>query len=445
MAIDVKAIIGDTSSSVLTPAEIALLGLRRKAIKIQQENLEFNKQDSLLNTMEKFATDADTTAEFNQLHSELGNIGGDIDDPALKAKFSLINSYANEEHNKLKDFQNAVTEFDARNEFERDQLVGVESTDWGMGQINDKWWNETAQADYKKDVKDLSPIQNIELMAKIAGGYQNERGWSAWTTFREGTPGSVDYKKDSGYENSLRDIRLQGFDKYASESNLNSEEVAKIKSSFKKKDWNTALAVIVAESGGDHSASNENKGKIANKMASEDYAKFMTPELQANLQAKSDHFASVGEALVTGDIITSEEWNVIENGGYDVFVATQKNKKEELGGHYDQVDKELEKLKDLQIKYLDDQIETNKRKGFIQNIMNKFGGGRQQPPTPQQPQIPDQGAGARPTPPPTNTQGSIAQNPAMYKALYPNDPLAQAIVEGRAGPRGYKKGGLVKK
>ena len=68
-----------------------------------------------------------------------------------------------------------------------------------------------------------------------------------------------------------------------------------------------------------------------------------------------------------------------------------------------------------------------------------------QPPTPQQqPQIPDQGAGARPTPPPPNTQGSIAQNPAMYKALYPNDPLAQAIVEGRAGPRGYKKGGLVK-
>ena len=130
MAIDVKAIIGDTSSSVLTPAEIAQLGLRRKAIKIQQENLEFNKQDSLLNTMEKFATDADTTAEFNQLHSELGNIGGDIDDPALKAKFSLINSYANEEHNKLKDFQNAVTEFDARNEFERDQLVGVDSTVW---------------------------------------------------------------------------------------------------------------------------------------------------------------------------------------------------------------------------------------------------------------------------------------------------------------------------
>lgn len=97
--------------------------------------------------------------------------------------------------------------------------------------------------------------------------------------------------------------------------------------------------------------------------------------------------------------------------------------------------------------YLDDQIETNKRKGFIQNIMNKFGGGRQQPPTPQQqPPIPDQGAGAGPTPPPPpNTQGSISQNPAMYKALYPNDPLAQAIVEGRAGPRGYKRGGLVKK
>ena len=69
-----------------------------------------------------------------------------------------------------------------------------------------------------------------------------------------------------------------------------------------------------------------------------------------------------------------------------------------------------------------------------------------QPPTPQQqPQIPDQGAGAGPTPPPPNAQGSISQNPVMYKALYPNDPLAQAIVEGRAGPRGYKRGGLVKK
>ena len=69
-----------------------------------------------------------------------------------------------------------------------------------------------------------------------------------------------------------------------------------------------------------------------------------------------------------------------------------------------------------------------------------------QPPTPQQqPQIPDQGAGAGPTPPPSSTTGSIAQNPGMFKALYPNDPLSQAIVEGRVGPRGYKRGGLVKK
>tara|TARA_Y100000310_G_scaffold36671_1_gene34524 strand:+ start:1377 stop:6041 length:4665 start_codon:yes stop_codon:yes gene_type:complete len=94
---------------------------------------------------------------------------------------------------------------------------------------------------------------------------------------------------------------------------------------------------------------------------------------------------------------------------------------------------------------IDEKRNAQQKKGIMNRIRN-FGFGRQQPPTPQQqPQIPDQGAGAGPTPPPPNTQGSISQNPAMYKALYPNDPLAQAIVEGRAGPRGYKRGGLVKK
>ena len=373
MAIDIKAILGDTKSTVMTPAEIANLGLRRKAVKIQQENLEFNRQDSLLSSLEKFATNADTASEFNQLNSELNTISGQIDDPILKAKFGLISSYTNEEHNKYKDFQTSVAEFNARNEFERDQLVGVDSTDYGLGQVNDKWWNETAQKDYGKDVKDLSSTENIELMAKIAGGYQNNRGWNAWTTFREGTPGSADYKKDSNYENALKDIRSMGFDEYAKTTNLNAEEVAKIKSSFKKKDWNTALAVIMAESNAEHSAVNENESKalttedlwegvngfkqIANKVASEDYAKFMTPELQAQFQAKSEHFASVGEALVTGDIITAEEWNVIENGGYDVFIATQKMKKEELSGHYDTTEKEIKKLRDLQLAYTKENIE----------------------------------------------------------------------------------------
>jgi hypothetical protein len=108
---------------------------------------------------------------------------------------------------------------------------------------------------------------------------------------------------------------------------------------------------------------------------------------------------------------------------------------------------DTDKSKTILDQILEDE-EAQKKKGFMQNIMNRFGGGRQQqqPPTPQQqPPIPDQGAGAGPTPPPSSTTGSIAQNPGMFKALYPNDPLSQAIVEGRVGPRGYKRGGLVKK
>ena len=105
MAIDIKAILGDNKYTVMTPAEIANLGLRRKAVKMQQENLVFNRQDSLLSSLEKFATNADTASEFNQLNSELNTISGQIDDPILKAKFGLISSYTNEEHNKYKDFQ----------------------------------------------------------------------------------------------------------------------------------------------------------------------------------------------------------------------------------------------------------------------------------------------------------------------------------------------------
>ena len=47
MAIDLKAILGDTKSSIMSPSEIAQLGLRRKQMKMQQENIEFQKQNSL--------------------------------------------------------------------------------------------------------------------------------------------------------------------------------------------------------------------------------------------------------------------------------------------------------------------------------------------------------------------------------------------------------------
>ena len=102
----------------------------------------------------------------------------------------------------------------------------------------------------------------------------------------------------------------------------------------------------MAESGGDHSKFNKNKGQKQTTtelwenikaykqniavLGSKEYSKFMTPELQAEIAAKSDHYGAIKAALTTGNIITEEEWNVIENGDLESFLETKKTKMSHL-------------------------------------------------------------------------------------------------------------------
>ena len=365
MAIDLKAILGDTKSSIMSPSEIAQLGLRRKQMKMQQENIEFQKQNSLLSTIENAGNNATSQDEFNRIYMEANNLAQNITDPTLKAKHEIMMSSIDDEYIKFNDFQNTVMDFNKREQFERDQLLGVDSTDWGLGQINDKVWDESSNKWFNKSVNELSEVENIQMMAHIARNKDglNPRKWDAWTTTREGMgdENTVAGQNFRDAYNDVKDLNPKQLEQYINESNLSDDAIAQLRKSFKlPEDRKKAFATIMAESSGDHSAKGENKGKnldvtdlhegiqqytkITNKLSSEQYAKFMTPELASEFNAKNQHFAMIGEALVTNNMISPEEWQLINQGDLKAFQTVRDNKIKALDGQYKEVDGDIGKL-----------------------------------------------------------------------------------------------------
>jgi hypothetical protein len=53
----------------------------------------------------------------------------------------------------------------------------------------------------------------------------------------------------------------------------------------------------------------------------------------------------VGEALVTGNIIEPQEWEIIQNGDYNAFVSFKKNKITALTNQYNDTDTEIKNLR----------------------------------------------------------------------------------------------------
>ena len=104
MAIDIKAILGDTKSTIMTPAEMAQLGMKYKAMRMQQENIEFQKQNSLLSTIENAGNNATSQDEFNRIYLEAHNLQQNITDPTLKAKHEIMMSSIDDEYIKFNDF-----------------------------------------------------------------------------------------------------------------------------------------------------------------------------------------------------------------------------------------------------------------------------------------------------------------------------------------------------
>ena len=351
MAIDIKSILGATKSTIMTPAEIAQLGMRRKAMAMQQENIEFNRVNSQLNTLENYLANADSLEEFQTGNQSIARLMNETNDPTLKAKSELIMSHSRDDMTKLSNFQTAHENFKAYNDYEYNQLFSTDSTDHGVGQINDKVWNKRSQERFRKDVKDLTDVENIQFMAEIA---KNKAGLSPrklenWTTYREGVSGSdstagVNYRK---YYDEIRDLKGEALQSYLDSTPLSSEAKQELKRSFSNpEERKKAIATIMAESGGDHSKFNKNKGQKQTTtelwenikaykqniavLGSKEYSKFMTPELQAEIAAKSDHYGAIKAALTTGNIITEEEWNVIENGDLESFLETKKTKMSHL-------------------------------------------------------------------------------------------------------------------
>ena len=77
----------------------------------------------------------------------------------------------------------------------------VDSTDYGLFQINDKTWNEKSNSMFGKPVADLNNIENIELASFIAR--EDPRSWNNWVAFNKGN--HKQFEKFSDEEISLGD------------------------------------------------------------------------------------------------------------------------------------------------------------------------------------------------------------------------------------------------
>jgi len=60
----------------------------------------------------------------------------------------------------------------------------VDSSDYGLFQINDKTWNKTSNSMFGKPVGDLNDIENIELASFIAR--EDPRSWNNWVAYNKG-------------------------------------------------------------------------------------------------------------------------------------------------------------------------------------------------------------------------------------------------------------------
>ena len=140
-----------------------------------------------------------------------------------------------------------------------------DSTDWGYLQINDKVFDKTSIEKYGKPVNELSGFENIKLGAWISKKSPRKvgnttSGWNNWTAFWD--------KEDEKTGEELYKKHLDKSDKYYMSGGMSSAELKLIEKEFGNsydpgtglKNSNIAKAVIMAESGGDHSSINQNFG-----------------------------------------------------------------------------------------------------------------------------------------------------------------------------------------
>mgnify|MGYP003116732988 FL=1 len=148
----------------------------------------------------------------------------------------------------------------------------VDSSDYGLFQINDKTWNETSNSMFGKPVGDLNDIENIELASFIAR--EDPRSWNNWVAFNKGN------------HKQFKELT----DEQISETyNIPLDLIEYINQSFD----NPALAkqVMLAESGGKSTAVNVNytpqeEGKETISDTTKQESKQFTDEFEASVAPK---------------------------------------------------------------------------------------------------------------------------------------------------------------
>jgi len=125
----------------------------------------------------------------------------------------------------------------ANPDFESNQKIN--SSDYGLFQINDKYWSDTSNQLFNKNIADQSIEENIEMAAYIAKN--DPRGWNNWVAYNKQKHKEFDGITDEEIVN-----------KYG----VSPEAVQLINESFD--DPQTAKQVMLAESGGKQDAINVN-------------------------------------------------------------------------------------------------------------------------------------------------------------------------------------------
>jgi hypothetical protein len=144
----------------------------------------------------------------------------------------------------------------------------VDSTDYGLFQINDKVWDKTSQEFFGKNSQRLTPEENINFASWIVKNSprtvgKSTSGWNNWSVVLNGS-----YKK-----------HLNKSDSYYMAGGLSESNLRLIEQQFGD-DAQMAKAVMFAESGGKHSATNQNLAGGGSRGGSK--KKPFSPEWNAN-------------------------------------------------------------------------------------------------------------------------------------------------------------------
>ena len=269
------------------------------------------KSDSvLLSNLIKGATTEEEIANARQLTDKYYTDSSKHDQTKLYGE--AINQQFNSKQAAYNQFKSSAEWLDNQINNRADEK-GLDSTDYGLSQINDKTWDGLANEKFGKNVSQLSDIENIEMMAMISKGgsdkHQSTRGWNEWST--------VQNNSDKTFKDMIANT---GFDSVANKYNISEDVINKINTSFDNdEDKSQALAVIIAESGGDSSAVNYNYG---DKVKGASYFKMSSQEMQ-NLSLGEIEERRKELENISGGFEAGQQFGFKYNKGKSSYVTLQ--------------------------------------------------------------------------------------------------------------------------